>query len=127
MELLGRFPLQMRATIGGLRRPGKLFLDPRLNLSGFGPLPDLPAPEGLEGPENASSVTESLLGETATNFQSYNLLKSEKRVHRRLRLGPTDMYTEPVVAGMMVGWKTASEDPKVTDHSINRLPPKVAT
>jgi hypothetical protein len=44
----------------------------------------------------ASSVSDSVAGETAAAFSSYNLLKDEKRVHRRLPVGPTNIYAEPV-------------------------------
>ena len=68
---------------------------------------------GLDGPRTASPVSESVSGATAAAFTSYTQLQGEKRVHRRLPLGPTRLYSEPVTGGMVIGWRTALEDPKV--------------
>jgi hypothetical protein len=196
LDILPNFPMQFRAMSGGLRAPGtfclkpiehsnfsplsyprpsgKLYLDRRRNLTGIGPLPDMPAPEGaptappvpelrprspqsarstrspfsscthalrpippsphseptapprgeaagLEGARTASAVTDSLAGETAGSFGSYTLLKSEKRQHRRLRVGPTDLFREPVSAAMAVGWRTVLEDPAVRPRPRGRV------
>ena len=61
----------------------------------------------------ASSVSDSVAGDSAAAFSSYTFLKNEKRVHRRLPFGPTSLYSEPVTGSMIIGWSTSLSDPKV--------------
>jgi hypothetical protein len=103
IDQISTFPMYQTSSSGGLRKAGKLYLDPRLQKEPLGPYPGI-------CPVNDTRYLIS--PGSATLFQNFKSYKGDMIKHARKKKDPKQMFQLQVVASHAIGWDAASLTPE---------------